>query len=492
VRRVAALAAAVVAALGAAAAPAAASRDQEATFQDDEQLIYVEKPHLERTLDTLESLGVDRLRITVLWKAIAPSPESRTRPLFDASNPDAYAPGIWTHYDNVVTEAQRRGMDVNFNVTGPGPLWANKPSPREDFAERYEPSPVEFGRFVTAVGRRYAGRVTYWSIWNEPNHSGWLAPTWDLRDGRFVERSASLYRELLAAAWTALQLTGHGADTVLIGETAPTGDRSKGLKRYMKPLVFVRALYCVDRRLRPLRGDAAARLGCPADPAQFAAAHPALFAATGFGHHPYQLLTAPSVRPQDRDHVTIGVLPRLTGVLDGIFRRYGTGRRLGLYLTEYGYQTLPDPFGITPGTQAAYLNQSELIAWRNPRVRTFAQFLLVDDGEPIGLTFQSGLRTIEGADKPAMAAYRLPIWVTRRGARTRVWGLLRPAAPGERVTAEIQYRRRGSKRWRRLRQVTATGPRNAIDARVRVPRGRGALRIAWGGLQSRTVGVRVR
>jgi hypothetical protein len=91
-----------------------------------------------------------------------------------------------------------------------------------------------------------------------------------------------------------------------------------------------------------------------------------------------------------------------------------------------------------------------------------------------------------------MAAYRLPIWVTRRGAPTRVWGLLRPAAPGERATAEIRYRRRGSKRWRRLRQVTATGPRNAIDARVRVPRGRGALRIAWGGLQSRTVSVRVR
>jgi hypothetical protein len=142
------------------------------------------------------------------------------------------------------------------------------------------------------------------------------------------------------------------------------------------------------------------------------------------------------------------------------------------------------------GRQAAYLNQSEHIAWRSPRVRTLAQFLLVDDGDPIRITFQSGLRTIEGADKPALAAYRMPVWVTGRGVRRHVWALLRPAAPGERPQAEIQYRRRGAKRWRRLRTVTASGPRNAIEARVRIPRGAGALRVGWGPLHSRAVRLR--
>src|SRR5215213_6260398 len=130
-----------VALLATAAPGASAAGDQEATFQDDNRLIYVEKPELERNLDVLQGLGVDRLRITVLWKAIAPKPQSRERPAFDASDPDRYAPGIWDHYVNVVEGARARGMDVNFNITGPAPLWATKPAPREDIVETYEPSP---------------------------------------------------------------------------------------------------------------------------------------------------------------------------------------------------------------------------------------------------------------------------------------------------------------------------------------------------------------
>jgi len=487
------------------AAPASAARDQEATFQDDEQLIYTDRAQRERNLDTLARLGVDRIRVTVLWKAIAPDPQSRTRPNFDATNPDAYPRGIWDHYDHLVVEARERGMDVNFNVTGPAPLWATKVAPRPDIVDRYEPSPVEFAQFVAAVGRRYSGqwppsdyalpggklpRVGYWSIWNEPNHSGWLTPTWDKRGGKWVERSASLYRELAGAAWAALGATGHGTDVFLVGETAPSGDRSKNVKRYMKPLIFVRALYCVNRRLRPLRGAAAARLGCPRDGKGFRDQHPALFRATGYAHHPYQLLLPPGFRPTDRDYVTIGVLRRMTRTLDRVFRRYGSRRHLGLYLTEYGYQTPPDPLGVPLATQAAFLNLSEYIAWRNRRVKTLSQFLLVDDGEPIGLTFQSGLRTIGGKDKPAFRAYRMPVWVTGRGSRTRVWGVVRPAAAGERVRARIEYRRKGTKKWRLLRTVRTSAVRNSFLAKVRVPRRRGAVRVSWNDLHSRTVRVR--
>ena len=473
------------------ATPASAAADLEATFQDDNELVYVDKQELQRNLDVLQGLGVDRLRITVLWKAIAPEPDSRTKPPFDASDPDRYPAGVWDNYVNVVEGARARGMDVNFNVTGPAPLWATRPAPREDIVDSYEPSPAEFGAFVGAVARKFPG-VRYWSIWNEPNHSGWLTPTWDVRDGAWVERSASLYRELLAAAWSALGATGHGADTILIGETAPSGDRSKDVKRYMKPLIFVRALYCVDEALRPLQGAAAARLDCPADPAQLPAQHPALFAASGFAHHPYQLLTAPTVKPRDPEYVTIAVLGRLTKALDRIFARYGSARRLDLYLTEYGYQTYPDLFGVTYGRQSAYLNRSEYMAWRNKRVRTLAQFLLNDDGSPIPLTFQSGLRTNDGRDKPSLRAYRMPIHVSGRGRWRGVWGIVRPAAAGEPAAVEIQYRRKDSKRWRRLRDATAGGARNVLQAKVRLPRGRGHVRTAWNGRYSRAAAVRVR
>ena len=73
-----------------------------------------------------------------------------------------------------------------------------------------------------------------------------------------------------------------------------------------------------------------------------------------------------------------------------------------LYLTEYGYQTRPDPIHISFAQQAAFLNQAEYIASRNPSVRTLSQFLLVDDKPDPAFstrtqsrlawrTFQSGL-----------------------------------------------------------------------------------------------------
>ena len=67
----------------------------------------------------------------------------------------------------------------------------------------------------------------------------------------------------------------------------------------MKPLIFVRALYCVDEQAQAAaRQGARERLGCPDEQAaRSGASNPALFRATGYAHHPYELLTAPSVKP---------------------------------------------------------------------------------------------------------------------------------------------------------------------------------------------------
>ncbi len=52
----------------------------ESIFQDDDHLLYSPTPTVTQTLDTLRGLGVDRLRLTVLWAAIAPGPLARVRP----------------------------------------------------------------------------------------------------------------------------------------------------------------------------------------------------------------------------------------------------------------------------------------------------------------------------------------------------------------------------------------------------------------------------
>jgi hypothetical protein len=279
----------------------------------------------------------------------------------------------------------------------------------------------------------------------------------------------------------------------------------------MRPLLFIRELYCLDRRLRPYTGRAAEVRGCPPDRAgrlRFPSDHPGLFQARGFAHHPYALEVAPPRPEPVRDNVTLAVLPRLTKTLDRIFRRYGQSRRLGVWITEYGYQTdPPDPIiGVPWARQAAYLSEAEYIAFRNPRVRSMAQFLLVDDGPNTdwppadprywGSTFQSGLLTTDGTAKPSLAEYQRPIHVSprrqRRGRFVRVFGGLRPAANGSALRVAIEFRRRGSRRWSLLRRLTTRNPRGYVLARVRARRS-GNYRLAWAdGSRSRSVSVSVR
>jgi hypothetical protein len=484
-----------------------ASVQQESTFQDDPRIVYATPAGLARTLDALRSLGVDRIRVSVFWKIVAPAAGSRNKPSFNAADPAAYPGDAWDRYDRIVRGAAARGMAVNFNVTAPAPLWATGSPQREDIRETYTPSAREFNLFMRALGTRYSGayrgipRVDYWTVWNEPNHAGWLTPQWlpdPSRRGRWYEAAPRLYRSLVAASWDALVATGHGSDTILVGETAPKGLNVRGLTRSIKPLRFIRDLYCVDSRFRMLRGRRARLLGCPSTSEQsssFADANPGLFQATGYAHHPYELTFSPRRRPTDRDFVTIANLPKLSRTLSNILRVYGRSRPGGmpLYLTEYGYQTFPpDPLGVSLRQQAAYLNESEFIAYTNPSVRTLAQFLLVDD-KPIpglsrrsvaawGATFQSGLMMLSGRKKPAFNAYRLPIHLPRRsvarGRPLRVWGLARTAANGVAQQVRIQFRRRGSRSFRTIATVTTEPGRGYLDTRVRL-RASGHVRLAW-------------
>src|SRR3712207_726640 len=103
----AALAALLVLLALASVVPAArADVDQEAMFQDDDELLYQkDAAQVHARLDELAALGVDRVRVTVLWQSLAPKPASRKRPRFDAADPSAYSPGAWTGYDRVAIAA---------------------------------------------------------------------------------------------------------------------------------------------------------------------------------------------------------------------------------------------------------------------------------------------------------------------------------------------------------------------------------------------------
>jgi len=340
-------------------------------------------------------------------------------------------------------------------------------------------------------------RVDYWALWNEPNQAGWLTPQWSQSGPSWTEAAPRIYRGLADAAYGALQGTGHGQDTILLGETAPKGlVNLRGETRSIDALRFLRNLYCVNAKFVPFKGEAAKRRGCPDGGAGFADQHPVLFNATGWAHHPYELIRSPHTAPQHKDWVTIGNLQRLSSSLTRVLRRYGRSRNGGmpLYLTEFGYQTNPpDRFGVSWARQAAYLNESEFRAYINPQVRTLGQFLLRDGGDPVTLTFQSGLETLDGKEKPSYDAFMLPVYLPdqrfRGRQRLRVWGLVRPAPNGQAQQVRVEFKARRGKTWRTLRTMSSEPGRGYVDGRVRVP-GTGAVRLHWGDLVSRVVNVR--
>jgi hypothetical protein len=539
--RVSAAAAAAAALIALSASAAHASRDQESILMDDAQIVYAQHTEqVDQRLAEAKALGFDRIRVSVYWRLLAPSPDKKERPssAFPASDPRFYGAGKWDRYDRIAALAAKHGLGVLFTLTGPSPLWVTgKPEGgRDDVEDTWDPKAADFKDFAAAVGARYSGtwqdehqqpgvlpvlpptttkdpplpRVDHWSIWNEPNHAGWLTPQWHAEGGKtLVPASPRIYRGLVDAAWSGLQASGHGNDSVLLGETAPRGLNGAGLTRGIRPLRFVRELYCLDAALRPFSGAAAEARGCPAafDPGAFTAAHPGLFAATGWAHHPYSLTTPPPARDTNRDDATLSGVPRLTDTLDAAFARYDRSAQLAVHMTEYGFQTdPPDPtIGISPAQQVDWSAQAAYLAYRNPRIAAFAQFLLVDDGplrkyKPTDPrywgSFQTGLVTLQGKHKPAYDAWKRPIEVIprrpRRGRRVRIFGQHRTAPDGQRLTAEIQFRAQRSNTWRRVARVTVGNPRGFLNTLVRARRS-GSYRIAWvGDATTRAVAVRLR
>jgi hypothetical protein len=484
---------------------AAAEANSAPTLEADLQeqgLLTADAPHLIEDLQTLRVLGVQRIRVGVAWDRIAPGANSRRRPQrFDGADPTAYPAANWLPYDTLVTEAARYGLAVNFDVEGGAPLWAVGRARTAALARVWYPSASEFGAFVQAIGRRYSGRyappgsvrlprVSSWSLWNQPNGgAGSLAP----QVNKGVEIAPSLYRALADAAYHSLVRTGHGRDSILVGELAATGKTNPGAGLGMQPLRFLRALFCVGADYRPLVGQPAVQRGCPSTARasrRFRATNPALFRATGWSHHPYSVdgTAPPDVPsgPRNPDSVTLADLPKFERVLDRLQRAYGSSKRYSIYLTQYGYDTRPPQRtrAISPSAQAAYLNQAEYMAWHDRRVVTLAQGSLQDTSG----AGAEGLIFASGQPKPSFDAYRLPLVIpattAARGAPLELWGCIRPshfAVPdtGRAQNAQIQFQPGSSGAFLWLGNATvSTATSCYFNVRMQLPES-GTVRLAF-------------
>jgi hypothetical protein len=283
---------------------------------------------------------------------------------------------------------------------------------------------------------------------------------------------------MVLAGTAALRATGHGGDELLLGETGPIGRVTGPLAtRPVPPRPFLRTLLCLDGR----KGPAAAIRGC---------ATPRRLRVTGYAHHPYTRggSQPPRTKGKQATEITIASIRRLEKLLDAAAKKRRLPEDLPIHYTEYGFQTDPPDglFGVPLARQAEFINESDWMAFRNPRVRTVAQYKLADDRSVSG--FQSGLRFWDFGAKPSYDAYRLGIWVRRRGeTRLRFWGQVRPPAAGDVSRVEIQNAPFGSSDFRTVATVDVVS-RNGTFVRT-LPRREGRFRLRWGSVLSREASI---
>jgi hypothetical protein len=426
------------------AAPALASHDEAVFFEAPNALLTAatRKP----TITQLQSLGVHALRVIVYWRDVAPNPNHKQRPNFNQANPAAYH---WGAYDPLIAAAAALHWKILLTVSGPVPRWATPHG--EDIYSN--PNATDFGKFMQAVGKHYGRQVKLYSIWNEPNEPGFLRPQYT--HGKLA--SAAIYRGLFLAGYNGLKASGNFSGmTVLMGETSPTGVASQGVPA---PLAFLRGVLCLNSSYRPV-------------------GHCGLLPADGYAQHPYSNSRGPFWIPPP-DDVTVATIGRLVTALNRAAAVHAIRPGLPIYITEFGVESVPNPFGgVSLARQAEYLAISEHIAWENPRVASFGQYLLRDD-HPVGghvIGFQTGLETYKGASKPAYDGFRLPLTVTRSStAGVSLWGLVRPARGSTRVV--VQYSADGGRRWHGLADE-GTASDGAWTASGRFVAGR-LWRVRW-------------
>ena len=497
-------------------APARAERAPlETILQDDAQLLHGDDRQVQEAMATIHDLGADRVRITAGWSVLTRVADRKEPPLFDATDPAAYEQERWRHLDRAVRVAQAQGLRVMLDVAFWAPLWAAADA--EAGRARTSIDPSAFKDFAVAVARRFSGtftppaataigatpqlrprdgrlldmifrplrsagdvlraqsappppplpagplpRVDMLTLWNEPNHPGFLRPQWRRGRGGWVPASPGVYRRMVEAAYPAVKAARPDVK-VLVGATSALGDHGNRGVDGVPPLRFIREMACVDRALRARRDGACRRFRrLPGD---------------GWSHHPYSLAVPPGRQSLKPDDARIGDLERLTSLL----RRLAARRRVApalrkVYVTEYGYETRRGSPGFRFGAraQATFLTWAEYLAWRNPDVRTFAQFLLRDlpsrgsvrsRKRALG-QWESGLLFADGRPKPAAQTFQAGLYVERvNGRRLRMWGRVRGLAAG-RARAWVEVRHRGG-RWRRMLTRDASTGRAGVPFRVK-------------------------
>ena len=191
--------------------PTAAIDDSGSTIGFSDPYLYgATDAQIDQQLDQMQALGVNDVRILIPWAGVEP-----VQGYYD-----------WSSVDYTVNAANARGMGV-LGVLNSSPSWAVNPGvPAISGAPA---SPAQYGDFAGLVAQRYAGKVSAYEIWNEPNGQTYYAPKPD----------PAGYTQLLKAAYPEIKAADPNA-TVIGGVTGAVVDYGDFT---MNPVEFVQGIY---------------------------------------------------------------------------------------------------------------------------------------------------------------------------------------------------------------------------------------------------------
>jgi hypothetical protein len=313
----------------------------------------------------LRSLGVRVWLSGISWASIA-----TTRPANPRSPDDpayAWPPSL----ERALNKARAYGIESVLYVNG-FPAWSN--GGRDG---RWVPTnPQDYGDFMAAVVARYP-QVRRWIAFSEPSQMLNFLP-----QGNGGRRAPRLYAQLLDAAYRAMHAVRR--DVVVIGGNVhPSGSNDEGTTA---PDTFLRNMVLPNGRRPQL---------------------------DMFGINPYTERQLNMKHPHRPGRVDLNDLDWLGRQLD----RYWPGRRLQIFVEEFGWNTEHEANGwlyvVSRKQQAARLSEAYRMASRLPRINTMCWFQLYDaapsrEGDR-WLNWTSGLRTIRGVPKPSWKAFaRVP------------------------------------------------------------------------------------
>lgn len=506
---------AVIASLGL-AATASASNSQVAIVQDGNAYSAA------ADVQQFHAVGAKTLRLLLQWYTVAPKPNAKKAPRFTQTNPNSYPSGNWSQWDSAIKAARAAGMTVDLDIVGGPPRWAEGKGMPSNFRKNHfgwKVNAADYGKFVTAVAKRYSGhftpkgdssalpKVSLYSLWNEPNMGQQLGPQSidATKHSTGYSVAPMYYRNLLRSGYASLKRSAAKGSRILIGELAGSGRSHNKSKKYpfglpgqtaiTHPLPWVLTLYCLNSSYHRLTGKAAAMAGCPRNAGaarSFAKKNPALFKATAFSVHPYASKLKADIKASavPKGNVLLGNIGRLVTEMSKVTRAWHHGKRFPIWSTEFGFVTNP-PYKKasypSPAKAAINLNESEYRSYKTRSVASYAQYLMSDppnptkkDGKSAGL-FASGLRFADGSAKPGYNAYRLPLWMphqkVKRGAAAEVWGGARPAVYSS-SASHVQIQQKSGGTWKTLATKTVRKANGYFDTHLRFTKG-GSLRLAY-------------